>query len=263
MEPISELHARIQTKKVLLGCAICTGAPTNVELAGMLGYDVVWGDLEHGSISPHQAELFCMAAKAGGAIPLLRVQSAERTYILRALDAGAGIISVPMVNDAETARRVVEHGKHRPIGGRGFVGSSRGMRYGVGNNLENMEWTKRETHLFVQIETVEAVRNCAAIASVEGLSGVLVGPGDLSVSMGKPLAFADPEVVKTVGGLIRTIREHNKIAMLVSGHPALVKVTLEAGVQIIVCAQERPALRVQWMQTLKEMDTAIKAANVR
>src|ERR1043166_5755150 len=103
----SELHDRIQKKKLLLGVGIDSIHPANVELAGMLGFDLAWGDLEHGTGSPHQAELFCIAAKAGGMLPILRVPFAERPFITLGLEAGARLISIPMVESPETARQIV------------------------------------------------------------------------------------------------------------------------------------------------------------
>ena len=260
MTTTSELHSKIQSGKILLGCAIDSGLPANAEIAAMLGFDLVWADLEHGSVSPHQAELFCQAVKAGGALPILRIQSATRTHVLRALEAGASLVVVPMVENPKTSRQIVEQGKYKPLGERGFNGSSRGLRYGIGNPLANMEWANRETHLFVQIETVEALRCCEELVAMEGISGGVVGPGDLSVSMGKPLAFDDPEMSEAVGRAVRAIRSQNKIAMLVSGHSGLAKAAVKAGVNILVCAGERPSLRAHWQQSLKEMAALIHAS---
>src|SRR5205814_9102179 len=120
-------------------------------------------------------------------LPLVRIPSAERTHVMRALEAGARIISVPMVESPETSRQIVEVGKYKPVGNRGFAGSTAGMRYGIGNPLGNTEWANRETHLFPQIETVTALRRCKEIVDVDGLSGGVIGPADLSFSMGKPL----------------------------------------------------------------------------
>ena len=122
--PESELHARIRTKGILIGCGIESLHPATTELAGMVGFDLVWGDLEHGAASPHQVEMFCIAAKAGGAWPLVRVSFTERAHIMRALEAGARLIAVPMVENAATARRIVEFGKYRPTGNRGFAAST-------------------------------------------------------------------------------------------------------------------------------------------
>src|SRR5436190_10278182 len=121
MNSSSELRSRLEAKKFLVGCSIDSFSPSNAEMAGMLGFDIVWADLEHMSGSPHQVEVFCIGAKAGGALPLIRVPFTERTHVLRALEAGARLISIPMVESAETSRRIVEYGKYKPLGNRGFA----------------------------------------------------------------------------------------------------------------------------------------------
>jgi len=228
-------------------------------MAGMLGYDLVWADLEHCSIGPREAQTFCLGAKAGGALPVLRIPSADRAHILHALEAGARLVVVPMVENPETARKVVEHGKYAPLGERGFNGSTRGLQYGIGNKLETIEWANLETHLFVQIETVEAVRRCSEIVAVEGITGGLVGPADLSFSMGKPIAFDDPEVVSLFAQAVRKIRAAGKIAAAAAAAPNLIKAGVEAGLQIIICAAEMSSLRSQFDQTLHDVSTMIRS----
>ena len=219
----------------------------------MLGFDVVWADLEHGPADWRDAQNFCMAAKAGGARSILRVQSADRNHVLHALDVGAEIVVVPMIESPETAREVVRHGKYAPIGLRGFAGSPRGVGYGCDpDKRELIRRTNRETHLFVQIETVTALEHCKEIASVEGLSGALVGPADLSFSLGKPLEF-DAAFIAHFTKAIRTIRAAGKIAATATGHPDLVSAGVDAGLQIIICASEVVSLRADWTKTLQSI----------
>ena len=257
MTPPSELHARIAAKKVLLGCSVETFAPSSTEMAGIIGFDVIWADFEHMGGNPQQVEVFCIAAKAGGAFPLIRIPFAERFHIMTALEGGARIVAVPMVESADMARLIVEYGKFRPVGNRGFANSTRGLNYGLGQALDNVTFADRESHLLPQIETSEALRRCKEIVGVDGISGALIGPADLSFSMGKPLQFDNPEVVKAVGQAIREVRSLDKIAAIATGHPGLMREALDAGVQLIVCAGERPALRVQWEKTVKDMSAMI------
>ena len=253
------LQSLIQERGVLLGCGIDSASPAIAELAGLLGYDVVWADLEHLGIDRAQAEDFCRGASAGGALSLLRVPGADRDHILHALEAGAHIVVVPMVESPDTAREVVRHGKFAPLGMRGFNGSSRGMRYGVGDKLDTMRWANEQTHLFVQIETMAAVQRCTEIVSVPGISGGLVGPADLSVSMGKPLAFDDPEVIAVFRDAVRLIRDSGKIAASVTPHPSLLRAGLEEGLQIVICTSETATLRTSWQQTLREVTDDVRS----
>jgi len=126
----------IPERGVLLGCCIDSASPAIAELAGILGFDFVWADLKHLSVDRTQAENFCRGAKAGGALSLLRAPGAERDHILHALEAGANLVVVPMVESPETAVAIVRHGKYAPLGMRGFNGSPRGMQYGVGQRAD-------------------------------------------------------------------------------------------------------------------------------
>ncbi|MBI4026606.1 MAG: hypothetical protein HY360_16590 [Verrucomicrobia bacterium] len=259
MNEPSQLHAKIQSKRVLIGCTIESASPATAELAAMIGFDVIWADMEHHGLSLLDAQMLGQAAKAGGAMTILRVPSAARPHVLGGLERGADMIMAPMVESADTARQMVEFGKYKPLGNRGFVGSSRGVGYGLGAPLANMERANRESHLFVQIETIEGVKRCKEILSVEGISGAVIGPADLSVSMGKPLAFDDQEFVQIFCGLIRAVRVQNKIAVAATGNPALVKAAIQAGAQIIVTTGERPVLKAGWQQNLKDMAALIHA----
>jgi 2-keto-3-deoxy-L-rhamnonate aldolase RhmA len=257
----SKLHEFTARKKVLLGCGCDSISPVSAELAATLGFDAVWADLEHGPASWREAQTFCQAAKAGGALGLLRVPSARRHHILHALDVGADIVVVPMVDSRATAEQVVEHGKYAPLGKRGFAGSPRGIRYGCADDkLELVRQANRQTHLFVQIETAEALERCRDIVSVEGLSGGLVGPADLSFSLGRPLDFSADFIAHYVTA-IRTIRAAGKIAATATAVPELIAAGLEAGLQIIVCASEIVSLRNDWGKILQAMKQQIARAN--
>src|ERR1051326_7816764 len=185
MNEPSQLHARIRSKGILLGCTIESDSPATAELAAMTGFDVVWIDMEHHGVNLLAAERLFQGAKAGGALTILRAPSAERPHVLGGLERGADMIMVPMVESVETARQMVEFGKYKPLGNRGIVGRPRGVGYGLAAPLANMERANRESHLFVQIEMVEGVKRCREIVAVEGISGAVIGPADLSVSMGK------------------------------------------------------------------------------
>jgi 2-keto-3-deoxy-L-rhamnonate aldolase RhmA len=109
--------------------------------------------------------------------------------------------------------------------------------------------------LFPQIETVDALRRCKEIVGVEGISGGVIGPADLSFSMGKPLRLDEPEMIEAVSHAVREIQALNKIAIPVTRHPKLLKASLEAGARVFVCVGERAALTAQWQQALREFRT--------
>lgn len=225
-------------EKVLIGVATTLGSTKSAELAGMVGFDLIWIDIEHAASGFENAESLCVSAKAGGTIPLIRTCDAQRTHVLRALEIGAKIVVVPMVNDAETTGKVVEHGKFPPVGKRGFNTRTRGLNYGLAGIPGVFEIANKETHLFIQIETKEAVKNVDSICAVQGLSGLFIGPGDLSADFGKPGQFQDKEIIDTAVHCIKRARQHGKYAGILGGVGEMVKSCVKAGANIVIIGSD-------------------------
>jgi len=259
----SKLHRRLRFRKAFLGASIDSVSPFMAEMAGKMGYDVVWADQEHGGATSREIDLFCLGARAGGAFPLIRIQELERTHVLRALDAGARLVVAPMIETPEHARFMVECGKFPPLGKRGFSGNTPGRFYGIGDKLKTMRWSDRETHLFPMIETPRGVERIKEIMAVDGITGGVVGPSDLSIALGKPLMFDDREVLDFFSRAIRGIRAVGKIAACIAGHPALLKAAFMSNCQIIICAGECSGVRFEFQQTLKNISLKIHRLEVK
>lgn len=239
--------------RVLKGAAVISGNLKIAEMAGRVGFDTVWIEVEHGGASFSEVEALCMAAEAGGAVPTVRLPNHQRENVLRALEVGARIVVVPMINDAETAREIVQHGKFPPLGQRGFNTRSRGLNYGLGGMdklAETFAAANAHTHLIAQIETAEAARNVAAICAMEGLSGVLVGPGDLSASLGKTGQFSDPELIAVVEGVMRTARAAGKHAGILVAPGPMLDAARAAGCDFFFCAGDINDLARTWRGVL-------------
>jgi len=131
-----------------------------------------------------------------GVFPLVRLTSNHPDQIKRVMDAGSHGVIVPMVNSAADARRAVESVKYPPFGKRG-VGLARAQGYGTGFK-EYLEWQERGSVVIVQVEHIDAVNNLEAIFSVEGVDGFIVGPYDLTGSMGIPGQFDHPDFLRAM-----------------------------------------------------------------
>jgi len=241
--------------RVLFGTAVLSCAPQIAELAGRVGFDTVWLEVEHGGASYAQIEQLCMAVESGGAIPTVRLPNHHREHVTRALEVGARIVVVPMVNEVETAREIVRWGKFPPQGERGFNSRSRGVGYGLQPPVEAFEQANRRTHLFAQIETVGACRNIEGICCVDGLAGIFVGPGDLSVSLGKMAQFGDPDLAASVTKVIRTARAAGKHAGILTSPGPLLDAAIEAGADLVFCAGDINDLARAWRDTIRSFAT--------
>ena len=236
-------------ERVLIGAQCLSSANAVGELAGVLGFDLVWYEMEHGGLSMESLQALCQAACAGGAAPVPRLPDHNRFHVMRALEVGARMTIVPMVNTAEIAAEMVQWGKFPPVGARGYNFSSRGLKYGVGAITEIHDWADKNTHLIAQIETVEAVDNIDEIVAVDGISGVFVGPGDLSCYLGCPGEFDNPELLDAVATVIKKTKAAGKHAGLLGPEP-LLRHGLAAGADFIFCANDIRTLASAWGNVL-------------
>lgn len=239
--------------RVVRGVAILSRSSALAELAVRLGFETVWIEMEHGSADFARAEELCRAVEAAGGVATVRVPDRARCHVLRALEIGARIVVVPMVNDAAQAREVVLYGKFPPLGARGYSTRSRGVEYGLQEPPAAFAAANERTHLFVQIETVEAVDNLEAICGVEGLAGILVGPGDLSMSLGCPGAMTDPRLLEVIAGCIGCARRAGKHAGIFAPPGPLLDAALAAGCDLCLVGGDVNDLIPPWRELLRRV----------
>lgn len=219
-------------------------------LAAKVGFEAIWIEMEHGPVNFESVDALSLAAEAGGIFPLVRLPDGERHHVLRALESGARIILVPMVNGAEEARKIVEHGKYPPLGQRGFNTRSRGLGMGLEPVVEALALANARTHLFTQIETLEAVENLQEICAVEGLSGVFFGPGDLSMSLGIPGQVNDERVVSMVIDCLKRAKSAGKLTGIFVLPGDLLDAAVEAGCDLVICGGDVMDLAKAWKNLL-------------
>ena len=199
MKPL-RLKDKLQSGQLTLGSWITLGHPAIAEILARIGFDWLVVDLEHSTISLEQAGELIRVIELSGVAPLVRLTSNDENQIKRIMDAGAHGIVVPMVNSAEDARSAVSATRYAPHGTRG-VGLARAQGYGV-DFQDYMEWQKNSPVVIVQIEHKAALANLEEILSVPGVDGYLIGPYDLSCSMGIPGEFSHPDMIENLN-LIR------------------------------------------------------------
>jgi len=235
------------------GAILYSGSTLLAELAGRVGFDTVWIDMEHCSTTFREAESLCLAVNAGGAVPTIRISEHQRTYILRALEVGAGIVVVPMVNTEEQARKMVEWGKFPPLGQRGFNNRSRGVEFGLESCSIAFSKANDRTYLFAQIETRQGVDNIEDICSVEGLGGIFIGPGDLSAALGGMGEFDNPQLIKTSIECIRIARRMGKHAGILVRPGKLLDAAIQAGCDLAFFAGDVMDLSRIWPEVLQDV----------
>jgi len=206
------LKARLREGKTAFGVMLNLPSPELVELVGLLGFDWVFIDAEHGPMSVETCEHMVRAAETVGITPMIRLPYPEPLLINRYLDTGAMGVLFPHMKSRERAEAAVGGLKYHPLGRRGAGSGTRAADYGLRLSApQYAEWANSETMLFGIIEDNEAVDVLPEILKVEGLDGVLIGPSDLSQSLGMPGQTTHPEVLKLVDQMSATVRASNKL----------------------------------------------------
>jgi 2-keto-3-deoxy-L-rhamnonate aldolase RhmA len=195
MIPVT-LRKKIKSKVLTFGSWITLGHPAIAEIMARAGFDWVVVDLEHSVISVDMAGDLIRTIDLCGVAPLVRLTSNDPNQIKRVMDAGAHGIVVPMVNSPADAAQAVAATRYGPAGSRG-VGLARAQGYGA-NFQDYLEWQSDGPVVIVQIEHKDAVGQLEEILAVPGVDGFIIGPYDLSCSMGIPGQFEQAEFIKAV-----------------------------------------------------------------
>jgi 4-hydroxy-2-oxoheptanedioate aldolase len=190
------LKRKLLNRERVLGCFLLTGSPDNAEVLAHAGFDFLLIDHEHGSGSRDDAVAQMRAMKGTPTTSMLRVPSIDPGYIKRVLDAGVQCVLCPLIESASTAKAVVDACWFPPRGARGAGGATRASVYGYDAEAPNR--VQDELLIAVQIESLIGIDQIEEIAAVAGIDLLLLGPRDLSASIGKLGRFEDPEVLAIV-----------------------------------------------------------------
>jgi 2-keto-3-deoxy-L-rhamnonate aldolase RhmA len=217
--------------------------PAFVEIAGRIGFHIIWIEMEHAHITFAQAADLCRVAAGVGLATMIRIPDARRENVLRAAECGPDIIDLPMANSVETLQELVKHARYSPEGERGFFGASRAFGYGLGGDVVELRRSINEDLcLMGQIETGEAVDQVEALCDVPGVNAFLLGPGDLSASLGVVGQTSHPIVREAMNKVIPVIKRSGKMAV-VAGAPAEAAMWAEKGVDVLFCGSDTMCLR--------------------
>ena len=154
------------------------------EMLGGVGFDYLWVDMEHIATSFSDMERHLIAAKAAGTPCVVRVTWNDIPHIKRVLEAGPDAIVVPMVNSMEEAQRAIDTCIYPPEGKRGF-GPCRAVRYGLDSVKDYIDQGSKQLVRILQVETKDAVDAMEEVAKIPYVDGFLIGPMDLSGSVGE------------------------------------------------------------------------------
>lgn len=206
--PVNTFKHALAAGRPQIGLWSSLSSNLTVELIAGAGFDWLLLDMEH---SPNDLESLMTQLQAAQPYPthaVVRVPWNDMVMIKRVLDAGAQSVLVPMINTAEEARAAVSYMRYPPHGVRGVGGTTRATRYGrIAGYPKQVE---RELCILLQVETGEALDNIEAIAAVEGVDGIFIGPADLHASFGFVGEKHHPDVWPRIEDAVRRIRAAGK-----------------------------------------------------
>lgn len=240
---------RNRFKAKLLRDEIAVGVMTlsaDLHAAGVLaeaGFDCVMPDQEHTSVSLGQLEALVRAADAAGIAPAVRVPGSRKPEILAALDTGVQAIMVPMVESAAEAARVAEVSRYAPEGTRGVFYLGYNAGYGSHSAPEHFASANRELLIIAQIESAAGVERAAEIAAIPGIDCLLVGPADLSQSLGVLWQFDHPALGEAIGAVFRAARGAGKVAGIMPAGIDHASWCVEQGARLLLWGPEMALLR--------------------
>lgn len=249
------LLPRWASKETTLGAWCMMPGALGVEAIGSLGFDWVLIDMQHGCMEYEGALDMIRAADRAGISPIVRVPWNEPGIIGRMLDAGAMGILVPMIQNAEDARRMVDACLYPPAGRRSFGPIRVNTRDGMGYFATANE----RVAVIPMIETSEALEQVDEIAAVPGVDALFVGPFDLSIALGLPpgdndgtLAFDD-----AIGRVLAAAQKHGKATAVLS-NATVAPLRVEQGFQMVSVTTDVNALAGASSQSLSIVREAIE-----
>jgi 4-hydroxy-2-oxoheptanedioate aldolase len=182
----SRVLAKMRAGEPALGIALHLTDPSVFELAGLMGFDAIWMDMEHHFYSLEVAANLMRAARVGGADIVARPAKGEFMRMARMLEAGASGIMYPRCDSAEEAREVVKWAKFAPLGKRGFDGAGPDVPYLLTPMRRYIREANEQTFVLIQMEEPHAVDRAEEIAAVPGVDMLMLGPADFTVLTGIP-----------------------------------------------------------------------------
>ena len=219
-----------------LGSWVMSASPIVAEAMGHAGFDWSVVDMEHSPLDLMAVVHMLQAIAGTPMVPVLRVPWNDTVNIKRVLDAGAQTLLVPFVQNAEEARRAAAAVRYPPQGIRGMAGMSRGSKFGTAPDYFNT--ANEGISVIVQLETPQAVDQLEAIAAVDGVDALFLGPADLSGAMGHIGKLTHPAVMDVMAQAVRRCKAAGKPVGTVGGTPEVVGQYRAMGFDFVAIASD-------------------------
>jgi 2-dehydro-3-deoxyglucarate aldolase/4-hydroxy-2-oxoheptanedioate aldolase len=255
----SQWKERVRKGEIVLGGHIFLPNPSAAELMASFGYEYIWLDGEHGSFDKDSILNHLMAINGAGAGVFVRVTAGEPYFIKPVLEMGPDGIIFPQISSVEEAKRAIDACIYPPAGKRGF-GPRRANRYTKFSDREYLDSVDECLVKIVQIEHIDGINNLDSILEIKGIDGIVVGPYDLSGSLGLLAELKHPKVIAAYEKITSICRAH-KVPCGVStgyGDGEYLKLWLDLGINFIFAGDDLGFLKDGTLSTIGKVKAMIK-----
>jgi len=235
-----------------LQCYRSTEIPRTYAAAG---FDYVFLDMEHGSFDLETVQDMIRSSAEAGITPIVRVGELLYSLVARLLDSGAQGIILPRVEDPAILREALSWMRFPPEGKRGYGVNPTMVRYEARSFPEIIEHQNRNTLAVVQFETRTAMERADDLLSLPGVNIAMVGPADLSISLGVQGQFENSQLVSMVDALIEKCKQHGVVPGIQTRGLAMSKFWAERGMRFIGTGAEHAMLLEKAKETVAQLRT--------
>jgi len=237
----NQFRRDLRAGKTLIGCWASLASNITTEILGYAGFDWLLIDGEH---APNEYATFIaqlQALKDSESAPVVRPQWFDPVVIKRLLDIGFFNFLIPFIETDEQAKNAVASTRYPPRGKRGVGTAHRSNKFGY--MTDYFDRVNDDICVTVQIESTRAVENVDAIAAVEGIDALFIGPSDLSAGMGHFLEPTHPEVQKGIARILEAGQKHGKAVGILAPVEKEAQQYLEMGMTYVAVGGDTGLLR--------------------
>ncbi len=256
------MKEKIKKGELVLGSHVFLLDPAIGEQMALYGYDFVWIDAEHSAFDKENILNHIRAIQGSHAAAIVRVVKGDVSFIKPVLEMGPDGIIFPMINTKEEAEIAISVCLYPPRGKRGF-GPRRAIKYGLDDTTSYLSYADNSLLRIVQIETLEGVNNLSSILEVDGIDAVMIGPNDLSFSLGCRGDMWDKKVLNHIDTIIKTSKERGVIVGISLGNSDMpfVKEMVQRGIDFLSCGDDISFIAQGSSQTISTINALWKEEN--
>jgi len=255
---VNRTKSRLQDNEVVIGVALQQYRSTELpRLFAAVGFDYLFIDSEHGGFSLETVQDLVIASNQSGITPFVRVGEMHYSLVTRVLDVGAQGIIFPRVENATLLEEAIGWMKYPTQGTRGFGFMAPQLGYQKLSMPEIMAHLNAQTMVIVQFETELSIEKCDEILSVPGIDVAMVGPTDLSISLGVPGEFEHPRMLEAVEVFVEACNRHGVVPGIHCRDWITAMPWLGRGMRFLGCGSEHGMMLEKARDTIADVKFAV------